>query len=138
MTQISLIGNLTSPVELRFTANGKAVGNVTVAVNRKRGDQEETDFHRVTLWEQLAENAAQLEKGTRVVVVGRLTQRSYEDKQGEKRTAWDVTADAFGPDLRFATAQVTRAQSNRPAPQADDGWATAPAGGGSYGDDTPF
>lgn len=66
MTTIAFTGNITSPLELRFTQGGKAVGSVTVAVNRKRGEVEETDFHRVTLWESLAENAAQLDKGTRV------------------------------------------------------------------------
>jgi len=129
MTSISLIGNLTSPIELRFTQSGKAVGSVTVAVNRKRGDVEETDFHRVTLWESLAENAAQLDKGTRVVVIGRLTSREYETREGDKRTGWEVTADAFGPDLRFSTAQVSRVvkgSGNSPqnsAPVADE-WAS--------------
>ena len=108
MTTIAFHGNTVGPVELRYTQSGKAVANVRVAVNRKRGDTEETDFYAVTLWESLAENAAQIDKGTRVVVVGRQTSREFEDKQGQKRTAWDVTADAFGPDLRYATAQITR------------------------------
>jgi single-strand DNA-binding protein len=135
MTSISLIGNITSPIELRYTQSGKAVGSVTVAVNRKRGDVEETDFHRVTLWEKLAENAGLLEKGTRVIVVGRLTSREYETREGEKRTGWEVTADAFGPDLRFATAQVTRAESggqSRPQP-AEEPWASP-----SDSSETPF
>ena len=139
MTQISIVGNMTAPAELRFTQSGKAVANVTVAVNRKRGETEETDFHRVTLWEQMAEHAAQLEKGTRVLVIGRLTQREYETNAGEKRTAWDVTADAFGPDLRFASASVTRGPSGNasqtpPAP-AGDVWG---APGTSTDQDVPF
>lgn len=138
MTQIAFTGNITSALELRFTQNGKAVGSVNVAVNRKRGEKEETDFHRVTLWESLAENAAQLEKGTRVVVIGRLTSSEYETKSGEKRTGWEVTADSFGPDLRFAVAQVTRAQSSGEpravAEPAGDVWNTP----GDYTDETPF
>lgn len=148
MTNISLVGNITSAIEIRFTQGGKAVGNVTVAVNRKRGEVEETDFHRVTLWESLAENAAQLEKGTRVLVVGRLTSREFETSAGEKRTGWDVTADAFGPDVRFATAQVTRAASSqgtggaqtRQQPQPDqsggDAWNSPHTGG--YDPEQPF
>lgn len=152
MTQIAFIGNLTSPPELRYTQSGKAVANVTVAVNRKKGDVEETDFHRVTVWEGMAENLAQLDKGTRVVVVGRITQREYQTKEGEKRTAWEVTADAIGPDLRFAQVTVTRTQSGRgpgsPVESAEaEPWATtAPGTGfdaqtaswGSDSDSTPF
>lgn len=106
--QVAFVGNMTGPVELRFTQSGKAVGNVTVARSRKRGDDEQTDFVRVSLWEGLAEHAAQLDKGTRVIVSGRMESREYETKDGEKRTVWEVTADAFGPDLRWATAVVTR------------------------------
>lgn len=146
-TPIAIRGNITSPVEIRFTQGGKAVGNVTVAVNRGKEDNKQTDFHRVTLWDSLAENAAQLEKGTSVIVIGRLESRDYQTQEGQKRTAWEITADAFGPDLRFQTAQVTRAASkgsNRNTAQ-DGSWSTpqAPAqdtfGGGSYGDDAmPF
>lgn len=112
MTQIAISGNITAPVELRYTQGGKAVGSVTVAVNRGKDDQKQTDFHRVTLWESLAENAAQLEKGTRVVVIGRLAQKEYQTKEGETRQTWEVTADSFGPDLRYATAQVTRTRQD--------------------------
>jgi single-strand DNA-binding protein len=137
MTQIAFIGNTTSEAELRYTQAGKAVASVTVAVNRKRGDQEETDFHRVTIWEGMAENAATLPKGTRVVVIGRLVSRAYETREGEKRTGWEVTADGFGPDMRFASVAVTR--SDRPAQAADTSWPTAqvaaPAGGDT---DVPF
>lgn len=108
MTSITIRGNTTAPVELRYTSNGRAVGNVTVAENVGKDDQKRTNFHRVTLWAELAEHAAQLEKGTSVIVVGRLEQREYETKEGEKRTVWEVTADAFGPDLRFQTVTVAR------------------------------
>lgn len=144
-TPIAIRGNITAPVEVRYTQGGKAVGNVTVAVNRGKDDNKQTDFHRVTLWEGLAENAAQLAKGTSVLVIGRLESREYETREGQKRTAWEITADAFGPDLRFQTAQVTRAASTgrqQPAQQAEwdsrlpgdsEAWST---GGG--GDEQPF
>lgn len=141
MTHIAFIGNMTSELELRYTQGGKAVGSVTVAVNRKKGDQEETDFHRVTVWEGMAENAARLPKGTRVLVVGRLTSRQYEDREGQKRTGWEVTADGFGPDLRYQAAQVDgrpqrdggAANSYSSVPAEPDTWSQ-----GGYGDDTPF
>lgn len=149
MSSIGFVGNMTSALELRFTSSGLPVGSVTVAVNRKRGEVEETDFHRVTLWRELAENAAALEKGTRVVVVGRLSSREYETREGEKRTGWEVKADAFGPDLRFATATVGRTAnrggvggstaSSGHAGVSGDSWGAveAPTGFGG-GDDAPF
>lgn len=148
MTNISIRGNITAPVELRYTQSGKAVGNVTVAVNRGKDDNKQTDFYRVTLWESLAENAAHLDKGTSVLLIGRMESRDFEDKAGNKRTSWEVTADAFGPDLRFATAQVTRAaspqggQAGRTAPQAtnDAPWGASGAQNASWptADTTPF
>ena len=130
MTQISIRGNTTAPVELRYTQNGKAVANVSVAVNRKRGDQEATDFYRVTLWESLAENAATLEKGTSVVLIGRMESRDYEDREGNKRTVWEVTADAFGPDLRFQAVSVSRASG-----RGQDARSQAPAPAQPWGGD---
>lgn len=130
MSSIAFRGNLVRPIELRFTQSGKAVGNASVAVNRGRDDKQETDFYEVVLWESLAEHAAELEKGTAVVVVGRLTSRQYEARDGGKRTAWEVTADAFGPDLRFQSVTVTRtggAGGRSHAPAADEAWA-APQG----------
>lgn len=130
MTSITIRGNMTAPVELRYTSNGRAVGNVTVAENVGKDDQKRTNFHRVTLWAELAEHAAQLEKGTSVIVVGRLEQREYETKEGEKRSVWEVTADAFGPDLRFQTATVSRVGGSgvrSQSPAADEAWA-APQG----------
>ena len=146
MTSITIRGNTTAPVELRYTSNGRAVGNVTVAENIGKDDQKRTNFHRVTLWGELAEHAASLEKGTSVIVVGRLEQREYETKDGERRTVWEVTADAFGPDLRFQTATVTRAGGSggrSQAPVTGEPW-VAPSGaeagaqqwGGGFGE--PF
>ncbi len=137
MTDIAFGGNITSPAELRFTQGGKPVASVTVAVNRKRGDQEATDFHRVTLWDSLATHSAELDKGTRVVVVGRLESRDYEAKDGQKRTVWEVTAFGFGPDLRFASVQVTRAERQQ---QSSNTWDAAQQSEPWGGDDasTPF
>lgn len=132
MTTIAVRGNITAPVELRYTQNGKPVGSVTVAENIGKDDQKRTSFHRVTLWGELAENAATLEKGTSVVVIGRLEQREYQDREGVARQSWEVTADAFGPDLRFATAQVQKARSG------NAGVPSAAEHAGSWGDDTPF
>lgn len=135
--QVAFVGNMTGPVELRFTQSGKAVGNVTVARSRKRGDDEQTDFVRVSLWEGLAEHAAQLDKGTRVIVSGRMESREYETKDGEKRIVWEVTADAFGPDLRWATAVVTKTGGRAPsaAPVPASGEFPAPVG---WDADAPF
>lgn len=140
MSQLSIRGNITDRPELRYTASGKAVANVTVAVNRGKDDNKQTDFYRVTLWEGLAENAAQLEKGTSVLLIGRMESRDFEDKAGNKRTSWEVTADAFGPDLRFQTATVQRAANRpqepagRPQTQGGEPWSTPT----NFGDDTPF
>lgn len=139
MSTISIRGNMTAPVEIRYTQAGQAVGSVTVAENVGKDDKKRTNFHRVTLWGEMAEHAAQLDKGTSVIVIGRLDQSEYETREGEKRTAWEVTADAFGPDLRFATAQVTRA--GRPAQDQGELWsppASTGFGGEVGGDNTPF
>ena len=148
MTSITIRGNITAPPELRFTQNGKPVASVTVAENVGKDESKRTFFHRVTLWGELGEHAATLEKGTSVIVVGRLEQRDYQDKEGNTRQAWEVIADAFGPDLRFQTVTVTRAggsggRSQAPAP--DEPLATAGAAqagaqpwGGDFGDSTPF
>mgnify|MGYP002358184931 CR=1 FL=1 len=143
MTTIAIRGNTVAPVEIRYTSSGRAVGNVTVAENIGKDDQKRTNFHRVTLWAELAEHAASLDKGTSVIVVGRLEQREYETKDGEKRTVWEVTADAFGPDLRFQTVTVARTGSTggHSAPPVTD-WASAQpqAAQTAYSDDSsvPF
>ena len=110
---ITLVGNLTRDPELRFTATGRGVASFGIAVGRRyqvNGEwQEQTSFFNVTAWRQLGENAAaSLTKGARVVVTGRLEQREYTTRDGDKRTAIDVIADELGPSLRWATAQVER------------------------------
>lgn len=132
----TIVGNVTERPTVRYTQGGTPVANVTVAVNRKDRDQEATDYHDVTLWGTLAENAASLDRGTRVIAVGTYKSRKFEDNAGNKRTAWFIDATAFGPELRWATANVTKTQSDR-APQtvpAGDPWTTTsvPA------EDTPF
>ena len=110
---ITLVGNLTRDPEIRFTATGSAVASFGIAVGRRyqvNGEwQEQTSYFNVTAWGQLGENAAAtFTKGTRVVVTGRLEQREYTSREGEKRTAIDVIADELGPSLRWATATVVR------------------------------
>ena len=126
---ITLVGNLTRDPEIRFTATGLAVASFGIAVGRRyqvNGEwQEQTSYFNVTAWGQLGENAAAtFTKGTRVVVTGRLEQREYTSREGEKRTAIDVIADELGPSLRWATATVVRTpkqdgqgggSTNRPA-----------------------
>ncbi|MEY3414202.1 MAG: single-stranded DNA-binding protein, partial [Actinomycetota bacterium] len=110
---ITLVGNLTRDPEIRFTATGRAVASFGIAVGRRyqvNGEwQEQTSYFNITAWGQLGENAAAtFTKGTRVVVTGRLEQREYTSREGEKRTAIDVIADELGPSLRWATATVVR------------------------------
>jgi single-strand DNA-binding protein len=110
---VTLIGNLVDDPELRFTPSGVAMAKVRFAVNRRyqRGGewQEETSFFGGTLWRDAAENAAEsLQKGMRVIVTGRLEQRSWETQEGEKRSIVEVAIDEIGPSLRWATATVTR------------------------------
>jgi single-strand DNA-binding protein len=110
---VTLVGNITREPELRFTAGGQAVASFGIAVNRrwqKDGKwEEQTSFFNVTAWSTLGENVAQsLDKGARVIVTGRLEQREYETREGEKRTSVDVIADEIGPSLRWATAVVEK------------------------------
>lgn len=161
----TFVGNLTSAPELRFTQSGVAVANFTVAVQDRKFDKAKNEyvdgdtlFMRCSLWREFAEHVAgSLDKGTRVIVTGKLKQRAYETTAGEKRTSIELEVDAVGPDLRYATAQVTRAASSRDAggPQsrqnapAGEPWAeSAPSPQGatgdvwnvpsSYTDETPF
>ena len=123
---VTLIGNLVDDPELRFTPSGVAMAKVRFAVNRRWQDksgqwQEDTSFFGGTLWRDAAENAAEsLQKGMRVIVTGRLEQRSWETPEGEKRSVVEVSIDEIGPSLRWATAAVTR------SPRAGDSF-----GGGS-------
>jgi len=163
-TNITLIGNLTDDPELRFTPSGYAVANFTVASTPRNYDRTtntwtdgDTLYLRCSIWREAAESVAEsLTKGTRVMVTGRLKQRSYETKEGEKRTVFEVEVDEIGPSLRYATAKVTRTQRQGGAPAGggfsppagdsinDDPWAAAsstPTGGGwatTTNDEPPF
>lgn len=169
-TIITVIGNLTSDPELRYTQNGLAVANFTIASTPRNFDRQANEwkdgealFLRASVWRDFAEHVAgSLAKGSRVIATGRLKQRSYETREGEKRTAIELEVDEIGPSLRYATAQVTRAagggQGGAPRGQVpaggsgrqqDDPWGapgTASAGGGAdgwsapgtYDDETPF
>ena len=113
--QIIIVGNLTDDPELRYTPNGAAVANFSVAVNKRYKDESgqwqdgETSFFRVNCWRSMAENAAEsLTRGTRIVVAGRLRQRSWETQDGDKRTAIEIEADEIGPSLKWATAKVEK------------------------------
>jgi single-strand DNA-binding protein len=166
-TIITVVGNLTADPELRYTQGGLAVANFTIASTPRTFDRQANDwkdgealFLRASVWRDFAEHVAgSLTKGSRVIATGRLKQRSYETKEGEKRTAIELEIDEIGPSLRYATAQITRAASGAGgggggggrgvSSGADEPWApsapAAAAGGwdvwntpGSYDDDTPF
>ncbi|TFD61114.1 single-stranded DNA-binding protein [Cryobacterium sp. Hh7] len=151
-TVITVVGNLTSDPELRYTQNGLAVANFTIASTPRTFDKASNEwkdgdalFLRASVWRDYAEHVAgSLTKGTRVIAQGRLVQRSYETKEGEKRTSMELEIDAIGPDLRYVTASITRAQSGR-SQQQPSAPTTAPATGGdvwnapgSFNDETPF
>jgi single-strand DNA-binding protein len=165
-TTITVIGNLTNDPELRFTTSGSAVANFTIASTPRTFDRAssewkdgETLFLRAAVWREAAENVAEsLTKGMRVIVSGRLKSRSYETKEGEKRTVIELEVDEIGPSLRYANAKVNRTQPTQgsggngfpsngtPAGQSvpqDDPWATpqtASTGGWGNGPDSepPF
>ena len=159
---ITVVGNLTGDPELRFTPSGAAVANFTVAstpriYDRQSGDWKDGEalFLRCSIWREAAENVAEsLTRGSRVIVTGRLKQRSFETKEGEKRTVMEVEVDEIGPSLKYATAKVNKAGgfgggapgggSSRPqgggSESHDDPWGSAP-GAGSFGggdDEPPF
>jgi single-strand DNA-binding protein len=157
-TQITIVGNLVDDPELRFTPNGQAVAKFRIASTPRFLDRQSNEwkdgeslFLTCNVWRQAAENCAEsLQRGMRVIVQGRLKQRSYETKEGEKRTVFEVEVDEVGPSLRSATAKVNKA-SRGPGggggfgaggSGADDPWASAsPAGGGGGGslsDEPPF
>ena len=158
-TVITVIGNITGDPELRFTPSGAAVANFTVASTPRAFDRQsnewkdgETLFMRCSVWRDAAENVAEsLQRGTRVIVTGRLKSRSYETKEGEKRTVIEMEVDEVGPSLRYATAKVNKTQrgggggfgggaggggqqgggwsGQQGGGQQEDPWATGPAGG---------
>lgn len=131
-TVITLVGNLTADPELRFTPSGAAVANFTVASTPRTFDRQtnewrdgEAMFINCAVWRQAAENVAEsLQKGMRVVVQGRLKSRSYETREGERRTVFEIDVDEIGPSLRYATAKVTRTSG---------GGGQRGGGGGGYG-----
>ena len=158
-TVITVIGNITGDPELRFTPSGAAVANFTVASTPRAFDRQsnewkdgETLFMRCSVWRDAAENVAEsLGRGTRVIVSGRLKSRSYETKEGEKRTVVEMEVDEVGPSLRYASAKVTKTQrgsggggfggqqSGGSGGQQEDPWATGAGssqgnqGGGQQG-----
>jgi single-strand DNA-binding protein len=140
---VTLVGNITDDPELRFTPSGAAVANFTVAVNRRfqRDGQWEDrldGFFRCNCWRDLAENVAEsLQKGMRVVVVGRLQQRSWDDADGNRRSAFEIQVDEVGPSLRWSTASVQKARRSGAA-AADDWGSNAPVASTPSSDEGAF
>jgi single-strand DNA-binding protein len=171
-TQITIVGNLVEDPDLRFTPSGQPVAKFRVASTPRFRDNQtgewrdgESLFLTCNVWRQAAENVAEtLRRGMRVIVQGRLRQRSYETREGEKRTVYEIEADEVGPSLRNATAKVNKTtrqgggfgggqggpggsggqgggSGGQGGPPADDPWATGSTGGGQGGgfsDDPPF
>jgi single-strand DNA-binding protein len=146
---VTVVGNLTREPELRYTGGGQAMAKFGLAVNRRWQNrqtnewEEQTSFFNVVAWRELAENAAEsLPKGARVIVTGRLEQRSWETPEGEKRSVVEITADEVAPSLRWATAKVERTDR-----RGDGGVGSGPSGGSTrpvaneppvYDDEEPF
>jgi single-strand DNA-binding protein len=133
---VTLVGNVTREPELRYTAAGQAMAKFGLAVNRRWQNrqtntwEESTSFFDVVAWREMAENVGEsITKGTRVVVTGRMEQRSYENQAGEKRSAVELVADEIGPSLRWATAKVVRNERR----SEGDGFAGGGAGGAGGG-----
>lgn len=156
-TVTTVVGNLTADPELRFTPSGAAVANFTVAstprfFDRQAGEWKDGEamFLRCNIWRQAAENVAEsLTRGMRVIVQGRLRQRSFETKEGEKRTVIELEADEIGPALRYATAKVNKVSRGQggsggfgggASAPAEDPWGSAPpaGSGGGFSDEPPF
>ncbi|MCT2056925.1 single-stranded DNA-binding protein [Dermabacter hominis] len=129
-TVLTIVGNLTADPELRFTNSGIPVASFTVASTPRTFDKQANEwkdgealFLRCSIWRDAAENVAEsLTKGTRVIVQGRLQQRSYTDKEGNQRTALDLQVDEVGPSLRYATAKPVRANRNAQQQPPQQGW----------------
>jgi single-strand DNA-binding protein len=159
-TLITVVGNLTADPELRFTPSGHAVASFTVASTPRTFDKNsgewkdgEALFLRCSAWRAMAEQLAEcLQRGHRVIVTGRLQQRSYETKEGEKRTVIEMQVDEIGPSLRYATATVRKVErssggsggrkdtSEYTGRGGGDPWASSPppASGGDFSDEPPF
>ncbi|MEU9925045.1 single-stranded DNA-binding protein [Streptomyces griseoluteus] len=154
-TVITVVGNLVDDPELRFTPSGAPVAKFRVASTPRTFDRQTNEwkdgdalFLTCSVWRQAAENVAEsLQRGMRVIIQGRLKQRSYEDREGVKRTVYELDVEEVGPSLRNATAKVTKgggsAQRSQPQgqpqsrPAGNDPWATG-GGGPSYADEPPF
>jgi single-strand DNA-binding protein len=129
-TIITVVGNLTADPELRFTSSGVGVASFTVASTPRTLDRDtgkwkdgEALFMRCSIWRQAAENVAEsLTRGARVVVTGRLQQRSYETREGEKRTVVELQVDEIGPSLRYATAKVSKVERSGGGQESRTGW----------------
>jgi single-strand DNA-binding protein len=142
-TVITVVGNLTADPELRYTQNGLAVANFTIASTPRTYDKQANEwkdgdalFLRASVWREFAEHVAgSLTKGARVIAQGRLVQKSYQDREGNQRTGFQLEVDEIGPSLRYATAQVTRSSgggrggSSSGGGQANGGWAGQGQGG---------
>jgi len=158
-TVITVVGNLTADPELRFTPSGAAVASFTIASTPRQFDRNTNEwkdgealFLRCSIWRQAAENVAEsLQRGMRVVAQGRLKQRSFETREGEKRTVIELDVDEVGPSLRYATAKVNRTQRGSSSggfgssgsgggDTVDDPWGTPPppSGGARFSDEPPF
>lgn len=154
---VTIVGNLTNDPELRFTPSGAAVASFTVASTPRVLDKATNEwkdgealFMRCSVWRQYAENVAEsLTKGSRVIVTGRLKQRSYETREGEKRTVVEMDVDEVGPALKYATAKVNKVSrggggfgdsggsASSSTGSSDDPWASGPSGGAGF-DEPPF
>lgn len=136
-TNVTVVGNLTADPELRFTQSGAAVASFTVASTPRNFDKQSGEFKdgealflRCNVWRQVAENVAEsLTRGSRVIVSGRLKQRSFETKEGEKRTVVELDVDEIAASLRYATVKINKVSRGGERPQeAADPWGGAPAG----------
>jgi single-strand DNA-binding protein len=144
-TVITVVGNLTADPELRFTPSGAAVANFTVAstprnFDRQSGEWKDGDalFMRCNVWRQAAENVAEtLTRGMRVMVSGRLRQRSFETREGEKRTVVELEVDEVGPSLRYATAKVNKVSRGSGGGGFGGSGGGSGGGGGGYGGSAP-
>ncbi len=154
LPQVTVVGTLTADVELRYTGSGVAVASFTIAANDRKYDQAtkswidgDATFLRCTLWRQAAENAAEgLPRGTRVLAIGSLRQRSFENREGEKKTVLELDVDELGPSVKWASVKVTKADRSdgvsgggAKAQTADDPWGSTPTSAtGPVADEPPF
>ncbi|OII13770.1 single-stranded DNA-binding protein [Curtobacterium sp. MCBA15_008] len=140
-TVITVVGNLTADPELRYTQNGLAVANFTIASTPRTFDRQANEwkdgdalFLRASVWREFAEHVAgSLTKGSRVIAQGRLRQRSYQDREGQQRTSIELEVDEIGPSLRYATAQVTRAAGGAGGGRGQVGGGAGNSGAGGNG-----